>query len=132
MLTFDLKTKNKMTIIKQQCKSDCGLIFATKKLHHICNFNSGDIIQRGDHYIYDTKTFQKITTFEPFKNIMHYGLIYLKSQNSVYSFSGSNTHTFGESNSIYRFSCMDSKWEELNIKMPIALSSCGLVATKKK
>eukprot|EP01084_Bolivina_argentea_P171128 296486_1 len=52
MLTFDLKTRNKVTSKTEQ--DAFALIFVEDKLHKICN---GD----GDHYIYDkTKQFQKI------------------------------------------------------------------------
>eukprot|EP01084_Bolivina_argentea_P278829 476522_1 len=38
----------------------------------------------------------------------------------------------GMQNSIYQFSFIDSKWKQLNIKMPIKVSNFGLVSTKNE
>eukprot|EP01084_Bolivina_argentea_P015583 29202_1 len=132
MVTFDLKTKDKITIKKQQHRIDFRLIFAENKLHQICNSAAiGGTPQSGDHYVYDaTEQFQKITTFQSFDGLADYGLIYLKSQNSIFAFGGRTL--FDLTNTIYRFSCVDSKWKELNVKIPIKLFAFGLVATKNE
>eukprot|EP01084_Bolivina_argentea_P289214 496582_1 len=130
MLIFDLKTKSKVTTIAQQDKMYFRLIFVESKLHQICNvvpIIHSSPVQGGDHYMYDTtKQFNKITRFDSFKYLVNNDLIYLKSQKYIFSLGG--LKRLNHQNSIYRFSFTDSKWEELNIKMPTALSSCGLVA----
>eukprot|EP01084_Bolivina_argentea_P236345 397421_1 len=124
MLTFNLNTRNKVTSKKEQDTGDFGLIFVEDKLHKIHG-------RDGDHYIYDkTKQFQKITTFKSLQNLVHYGLIYLQSQKTALVFGGI-LYPNGEK-SIYGFSCIDSKWKELSIKMPINLSHFGLVSTKNE
>eukprot|EP01084_Bolivina_argentea_P015582 29201_1 len=136
MVTFDLKTKNKVTSIGHQMeRSQC--IFVENKLHQICNVATpGNTIQNGDHYIYNkTKQFQKITTFKSSMNLDGYRTIYLKSKKSIFLFGGWNggwTNTAGYQTSIYRFSCIDSKWKEFHIKMPMKLSHISVVATKNE
>eukprot|EP01084_Bolivina_argentea_P236344 397419_1 len=123
MVTFNLKTKNKVTK-KEQDEGYFGLIFVEHKLHQICSRN-------GDHYIYDTtKQFQKLTTCNSLKDLFNYNFIYLKSQKTVLLFGGVSWPDW--KNSIYGFSFIDSKWKELNIKMPIKLSYFGLVSTKNE
>eukprot|EP01084_Bolivina_argentea_P031502 58305_1 len=131
MLLFDLKTKSKVTSISQQYKRYVQFIFVENKLHQICNsVRPGSTVDNGDHYIYDqTKQFKKITTFKSFEHLSDYSSIYLKSKKSILSFGGYNIEKGGYQNSIYRFSCIDSKWKELNIKMPIKLSDFALVST---
>eukprot|EP01084_Bolivina_argentea_P146462 256428_1 len=123
MVTFDLKTTNKVTIKKaEEDTFHFELFFVEDKLHKICSEN-------GDHCIYDkTKQFQKITTFEDFTDLDNYhsAHLQLKQSISILLFSEHNTY------SIYSFSCTDLKWKELNIKIPIKVSDFGLVATKNE
>eukprot|EP01084_Bolivina_argentea_P092208 165916_1 len=71
MVIFDLNTEHKATLKEEQCKRHSELIFVSDKLHQICT-------QSGNHYVYDkTKQFQKITTFNYFKGLQNYGLIFL-------------------------------------------------------
>eukprot|EP01084_Bolivina_argentea_P015581 29200_1 len=127
MLSFDLKTKK--TLIRYTGGNESfELIFAENALHQICH--------TGNHYIYNTtKQLQKITTFNSLKNLGFYGVIYVKRNKSILLFGGWNIlgwnmcNTF---NTIYQFSFIDSKWEELNIKIPIKLFAFGLVATKNE
>eukprot|EP01084_Bolivina_argentea_P031197 57745_1 len=125
MSTFDLQTRNKETsMTEEQGIGYCGLIFVEDKLHKIYSRN-------GDHYIYDkTKEFQKITTFKSLEYLVYYCFIYLQSQKSILLFGGYKLG--GAQNSIYRFSCIDSKWKALNIKMPMESSQFGLVSTENE
>eukprot|EP01084_Bolivina_argentea_P198376 339704_1 len=127
MLTFDLKTKHKVASKTQSYKT--FLFIVENKLHQICS-------QNGDHYVCNkTNEFNKITTCQSFDGLSSYCLIHLKSQQSVLLFGGvkpRGVQFIDWSDSIYRFSCMDSQWKELNIKMPIKLSLFGLVATKNE
>eukprot|EP01084_Bolivina_argentea_P146463 256430_1 len=135
MVTFDLKTTNKVTIKKaEEDTFHFELFFVEDKLHKICSEN-------GDHCIYDkTKQFQKITTFEDFTDLYNYHSIHLKLKQSIsillfgehVSAFLSNQATDSCQNSIYSFSCTDLKWKELNIKIPIKVSDFGLVATKNE
>eukprot|EP01084_Bolivina_argentea_P031198 57747_1 len=124
MLTFDLQTRNKETSKTEEDTCYFGLIFVEDELHKICSRN-------GDHYIYDkTKEFQKITTFKSLEYLVYYCFIYLQSQKSILLFGGYKLG--GAQNSIYRFSCIDSKWKALNIKMPMESSQFGLVSTENE
>eukprot|EP01084_Bolivina_argentea_P095511 171701_1 len=133
MVTFDLKTKNKITSKEQQYKRCFGLIFVENKLHQICNSVTVSGTEKdGDHYVYDkTKQFQKMATFAPFCNLYRYGLVYLSAENSIFAFGGWSMNNSNK-DSIYRFSFIDSKWTELNIKMPMKLSEFGLISTKNE
>eukprot|EP01084_Bolivina_argentea_P009400 17555_1 len=112
MLTFDLQKRNKVTSKKEQDVGHFGLIFVEDKLHKICPLS-------GDHYIYDkAKQFQKITTFKSLNKVRSHCFLYLQSQKSILLFGGHKLGN-GNQNSIYGFSCIDSKWKELKIKMPM-------------
>eukprot|EP01084_Bolivina_argentea_P294305 506346_1 len=133
LVIFDLEN-NEITA-KQLNKTNFKLIFANNQLHQICYYN-GDHCVYSDHYVYDSAKFQKLTTFVPMHNLYNYGLIYMKSKKSLLVFGGmqqidvTNFRSgYVTKKSIYRFSCVDSKWKELKIKMPTKLSGFGLVAT---
>eukprot|EP01084_Bolivina_argentea_P024676 45942_1 len=133
ILAFDLKTKN-VTTLKEQYKRFFGLIFAENKLHQICSqLNVDGTCSNFDHYVYDkTKHFQKITTFPSFFRLHYYNaLIYLTVHKCILLFGGWNING-GYQHSIYRFSCINSKWKELHIKIPTKVSRFGLVSTKNE
>eukprot|EP01084_Bolivina_argentea_P072619 131857_1 len=130
ILIFDLNTKTKVTITEEQFKQLFGFIMIEDKLHQICHMvSSNSEMENGNHYIYNaTQQFNKITTFKPLEKLFFYGLIYLKSKKAVLLCGG---HKFGFvfQDSIFLFSCIDSTWKELSIKIPLKLSGFGIVAT---
>eukprot|EP01084_Bolivina_argentea_P031503 58307_1 len=118
LFRFDVKTRKQSTLAKLYSEN---LIIAEKKLHTIGN---------GTVSFYDD-TMQKFNKINEQQRLRFPNpLIYLKSQNSIFAFGGRTL--FDLTNAIYRFSCVDSKWKELNITIPTKLSSFGLVSTKNE
>ncbi len=133
MIIFNFKTKT-TTLSAESSKQVYSLIFVDNKLHKICcpYFDS-----RG-HFVYNnhsTNQFTKITSFKSVGNsLLHCSVIYLHSRKLILMFGGKETknNTFQITNSIYQFSCPDSKWTKAQIEMPQKLEHFGLVATKNE
>ncbi len=133
IITCDLKTKNTMTCTKglwsvSNFRSE--LIYAENKLHRICNYETTHV-EGGQHLVRD-KTYQihTLTYFKPFDGLFGFSLLYLQTQKRILSFGGAKT--VGYSDSIYQFSCVESKWKELNVKIPMKFSEFGIVSAKNE
>jgi len=126
LIIFDLKTRNTVLTIIPKNTFHFKIIFVKDKLHQIYN-------ECGLHYIYNIrKQWQQCQKIGKFKFSVNNGCdtIYLNSIKSILLLGGAY-HSFDDS--IYQFSCTDSKWKTLNIKLPMKyLSNFGLVSTKNE